>query len=378
MSNTHHIPFHKPTLTGGEDTAVVRAIQQGIWAKESKEAQQFFESYYSGSKCFFTNSCSSALEMAVRSLGMKAGDEIIIPGFAYLAVANAVVNNGAKPVFADVLPNGNLDVSKVVRHITASTRAIIAIHYAGNAFDIDALLQLCRKHNLYLIEDAAQSIGSSYNDKWLGSFGHLACISFDYMKNVSCGQGGLLILNDHSLLSGVQTVYDNGSNRHAMLNGTRNFFDWAGKGNNSQINPLSTYFLDVQLKALDEITEGRLRKWNLYKRLLNPLQEAGHIKLPQSGNKHNGHIFYIVTRTETERNSLRAHMRENNIFCEHHYSSLAESPYGKQFQTPGNDLHNAELLCHNLLRLPLYHEMSEEQVETVAANVEAFYVKQAV
>jgi dTDP-4-amino-4,6-dideoxygalactose transaminase len=378
LSNPYHIPFHKPTLIGGEEHAVLKAIHEGVWAKESSESHQFFENRFPGSKCFFTNSCSAALEIAVRSLNPGPGDEIMIPGYAYLAVANAVVNNGARPVYADVLPNGNIDVTSVAQNLSPKTKAVIAIHYAGNPFDINALWDLCEKNGIYLIEDAAQCIGSSYNSKPLGSTGHLACFSFDYMKNVTCGQGGLLIVNDKSLLSKVQTVYDNGSNRHDMLSQSRSFFDWAGKGNNARINPLSTYFLSAQLNALKEITETRLTNWNLYKQLLQPLEAAGKLHLPQPAEKHNGHIFYVITPDPNQRNRLRTYLREREIFCEHHYSSLAGSPYGRQFRNAGNALPNSEMLCHNLLRLPLHHQITAEEIEIVATGIESFYVKQLV
>jgi len=314
--------------------------------------------------------------MAVKTLDLELGDEVIIPAFGYVAVANAVVNNGAKPVFADVLAaSGNLDPHSVQAHITTRTKAVIAIHYAGNPAHIDALCKICDDAGIYLIEDAAQCIGSSYNHKPLGSFGHLSCLSFDYMKNVSCGQGGLLIVNDKSLLSQVQTIYDNGTNRFALLNGSQKYFEWVSRGNNFRINQIASHFLAGQLKSLNNITEDRLINWKLYYELLTPLKQAGKITLPENSYSHNGHIFYVVANSEVERNALRGFLRETGIFSEHHYTSLAHSAFGKQFAESGNTLLNSEKLCHQLLRLPLWYQMPEEDVRNVVSVVTDFYEK---
>jgi dTDP-4-amino-4,6-dideoxygalactose transaminase len=314
--------------------------------------------------------------MAVGALGVGAGDEIIIPAYSYVAVANAVVNNGATPVFADVSPQtGNIEPASVAAFISPRTKAVIALHYGGSAFDIDAITKLCNENHLFLIEDAAQCIGSTYGNKPLGSFGDLACLSFDYMKNVTCGQGGLLIVNDPSLLSPVQTIFDNGTDKALMLNGSKNYFEWINKGNNYQINPMATHFLNGQLKSLKYITEDRLSKWNMYYDLLLPLQKSGEVTLPGISTGHNGHIFYLITQSKSERNDLRNYLRENGILSEHHYTSLAQSAYGKKFASKMELLNNAEQFCNQLLRLPLWYKIPEEYVKQVVSSVEAFYSK---
>lgn len=206
MNAIRHIPFHQPTFFREELNDLIQCTENSLWVIENKESKQFFINLFPCSTCFFTNSCSSALEIAIKALNLQQGDEVI-PGYGYVAVANAVVNNSAIPVFADVeLTNGNIDSNAVSRLITPKTKAVIAIHYAGVPFAIDSLLEVCNEHKIWLIEDAAQCLGSQYNNKPLGAFGHIACISFDYMKNVTCGQGGLLIVNDPSLLPQIQSI----------------------------------------------------------------------------------------------------------------------------------------------------------------------------
>lgn len=374
LKNASHIPFHKPTFIGGEVESIQQAIFSGNWIKDSEDCKFFFNNHFPNSNCFLTNSCSSALELAVRALGIGVGDEIIIPAFGYVAAANAVVNNGARPVFADVLLfNGNLDIESVASCITPRTKAVIAIHYAGNALDIIALLKLCNQNHIFLIEDAAQCMSSSLNNKQLGSFGHLACLSFDYMKNISCGQGGLLIVNDSSFLSATQTTYDNGTNKKPFSTGEEKKFDWVSKGSNCQINPLASYFLSVQLKSLKHITDTRLKSWNLYYQLLLPLEKMGKAILPHPLDNHNGHIFYLITDSESQRNSLRDFLRMEGVYSEQHYSSLAKSAFGRQFANPKQSIVNSERLCSCLLRLPLWNKISEEEIKRVVAHIFDFY-----
>jgi dTDP-4-amino-4,6-dideoxygalactose transaminase len=374
LPHNHNIPFHKPTYTGEEQGCIQAAIASGNWAQISEESKLFFNDYYPSSPCFFTNSCSSALEMAVRALDIGPGDEVIIPGFSYVALANAVVNNGAVPVFADVeFPSGNIDLQSAAACITSRTRALIALHYAGNACNITGLVELCNRANIYLIEDAAQCIGSSYDSKPLGSFGQIGCLSFDYMKNITCGQGGLLVVNDRSLVKQIQTGYDNGTDRYALLNGTQKFFEWVGKGTNYQINPVASYFLAAQLRAIKPITQDRIKKWKLYDDLLRPLADRGKVILNGPEPTHNGHIFYLVTASEKERDNLRRYLREKSIFAEHHYSSLALSPFGKQFASSEREIKNSEQLCRQLLRLPLWYRITEDQIGIVASTISSFY-----
>jgi dTDP-4-amino-4,6-dideoxygalactose transaminase len=272
-----------------------------------------------------------------------------------------------------MLPTGNLDINSVAQCVSEKTKAIIVLHYAGNAGNIIQLLDFCKSKGLYLIEDAAQCIGSTFDNKPLGCFGHIGCLSFDYMKNVTCGQGGLLIVNDKKFLRNVQTIYDNGTNKYALLNGEKNYFEWVGKGSNCQMNPLASHFLFVQLMALELITKNRVAKWNLYYQMLLPLMEEGKIGLNNPSLTHNGHIFYLTTRSKEERDELRMRLKERSISIQHHYSSLSNSFFGKQFNTGEISLSNSEKLCNQLIRLPLWHTISSSQIETVCSEITGFY-----
>lgn len=368
------VPFHKPFLVGTEMPCLQEAVIAGRWQKESEACLSFFASYFPGSRCFLTNSCSTALDMALRLLCLQPEDEIIIPAFGYVAVANAVVLNGARPVYADVTAaDGNICPQSITAAITAKTKAIIGIHYAGRPFDVEALLTICRQHNLWLIEDAAQSMGTAIQNKNLGSFGHIACLSFDYLKNISCGQGGLLIVNDPQLAEIAQIANDSGTDKQKMLEGRQEQFDWVGIGYNIHINPLGSFFLQQQLQALPHITANRLASWNRYHQQLLPLHEAGKIFLPEAGIPHNGHIFYLLTDSLQQRKELRAFLRSHQVFAEHHYSPLAESPFGKSFARPQPALTNTTLYCQHLLRLPLWNNMPEEDIDQVCSLIKSFY-----
>ena len=367
------IPFNK-NIFCGDEVNFLQAVEKSDWMKESGKLLDFLGRYFSTQNCFLTNSCSSALHLSLAALDLQKGDEIIIPAFGYVAVANAVVNNGAIPVFADVgLEDCNISLESIVNCITPRTRAVIGIHYAGNAFDVQNISALCNKRGLVLIEDAAQAFGSTYLNKPLGSFGHIACISFDYMKNVTCGQGGLVIVNEKSFLEKIQILHDNGTNKHQFENGEKNHFEWVGKGFNFNINPIASYFLGMQIESIHKINEIRMASWNIYSELLKPLEGKGYLALPKVQEGHNAHIFYVREETEQARASLRNYLLSKNIISQPHYSSLAYSPFGKAFYRELNSIKNAEKLSGCLLRLPLWNTMQKEEVLTVVDAVSAYY-----
>lgn len=368
------VPFHKVSLAGNESAFICDALTNNSWATENSKTLRFLSNYFHPSKIYFTSSCSAALDVAIRALGISNGDEVIIPAFGYVAVANAVSINGATPVFADVLrDNGNIDIRSIENRITSKTKAVIAIHYGGNPIDLQDLLALCNEKKIYLIEDAAQAFGAHYNGKPLGLFGHIGCISFDYMKNISCGQGGLLIVNDQQLVPRVQVIYDNGTNRQDMIDGKVQHFEWVGNGNNYKINPLATYFLEAQIQKLQEITQNRLASWENYYEQLLQVSNAGHIALPRVSAGHNGHIFYVILKTEEKRNQLRTYLNEKGVFAECHYTSLPASVFGKQFTRHEIDYSNANMFCNCLLRLPLWNTISGDEIKKVTDEIVAFF-----
>ena len=352
----------------------LQAVEKSDWMKESNILSEFLKRYFSTQRCFLTNSCSSALHLSVAALDLQKGDEIIIPAFGYVAVANAVVNNGAIPVFADVgLEDCNISLKSIVNCITPRTRAVIGIHYAGNAFDIQNISALCKERGLVLIEDAAQALGSTYLNKPLGSFCHIACISFDYMKNITCGQGGLIIVNEKKFLEKIQILHDNGTNKNQFESGKKDHFEWIGKGFNFNINPIASHFLGIQIESIQRINERRIENWNIYNDLLKPLESKGYIALPKVQEGHNAHIFFVREETEQARTSLRNYLLNKNIISQPHYSSLANSPFGKAFYREFNSIKNAEKISNCLLRLPLWNTMQKEEVLTVVDAISAYY-----
>ncbi len=368
------VPFHKMSLAGNESAYIREAIKNNSWATEDSSTHHFLDKYFNPSKTFLTSSCSAALEIAIRGLGICNGDEVIIPAFGYVAVANAVTINGATPVFAEILlENGNIDIRSIEKCITPKTKAVIGIHYGGNPMDMQQLMALCLERKVVLIEDAAQGFGAHFNGKPLGLLGHIGCISFDYMKNISCGQGGLLIVNDPQLISNVQIVYDNGTNKKEMVDGKVDQFEWVGNGNNYKINPIASYFLAAQIQCLQEITQYRLKSWGKYYQQLLPLAQAGHIGLPSVNDGHNGHIFYILLKTNAQRNVLRNYLKTNGISAEYHYTSLPASSFGKKFTTGESMFPNSDLYCSCLLRLPLWNTISDEEIEKVTDTIITFF-----
>jgi dTDP-4-amino-4,6-dideoxygalactose transaminase len=369
------VPFHKLHELTTEIETTSNALLNNKWNTESADVHLFFSNYFGHQRLFFTNSCSSALEVAVRALNLQPTDEVIVPAYTYVAVPNAVVNCAARPVFADVCDkSGNINPHAIENAITPNTKAVIVIHYAGNACAIEQIKALCNQYKLLLIEDAAQAIGTYIGKKPMGSWGHLATLSFDYMKNITCGQGGLLIVNDETLLNRIQVIMDNGTNRKKFIAGEDTRFEWQSAGYNVQINPLATYLLSPQLAMLGKITQQRLVAWNMYHQKLTPLCETKHIQLPPLTNKpSNGHIFFIITGSETERKNLRSFMQAKGVYAEPHYSMLVESLYGQKFATNSTGFIHAKKLADRLLRLPMWNGITEAEIETVCNSIYDFY-----
>ena len=372
--NDYFVPFHVPSFLGSEFDFIKSNFRPDYLISGYEQCNIFFESYYPQSSSFLVNSCSSALEVALRVLNVKEGDEVIIPGFGYVAVANAVLINGAKPVLADVSAiDGNIDVSSIEKSITPQTKAVIAIHYAGRAFEIDSILQICNKYGIYLIEDAAQAMGVKFNGQPLGSFGDIACLSFDYMKNISCGQGGLLIVNNKNLNDRAYAMLENGVNKKDLAMGRAYVFDWLCAGSNLKMNPIASFFLFEHLKEYEKITFQRISVWNYYCSLLSNLKERGIIRFPELSLHHNGHIFFIITGSKEEKQRLRSYLREKHIFCEPHYSLLTDTTFGREVITTQNDLTASKIFCESLLRLPIWNSISSTHIETVVNAIHKFY-----
>lgn len=376
-----HIPFNKPYLIGKELEYIQDAVSSKKLSGNGKYTQlchQFFESRYHFKKCLLTTSCTDALEMAALLIDIQPGDEVIVPSFTFVSTANAFLLRGARIVFADSRPDEpNINVSRLEALITSKTKAIVPVHYAGVACDMDAIMELATKFNLFVIEDAAQAIDSYYKGRPLGSIGHLAAFSFHETKNVISGEGGMLVINDERFLKRSEIVWEKGTNRSAFWRGEVDKYGWVDIGSSFLPSEIVAAFLYAQLENLDIIQKKRIEISQLYFRSLYDLEVKGLIKLPKthSAVTNNGHMFYVVCKNLDERQRLIDHLKTNKINAVFHYLSLHASPYFTA-KHDGRALSNSDHFSDCLVRLPFYFELSFTDQEKVVLAIREFYYQQ--
>lgn len=372
------IPFNKPFLTGNETKYIEQAVQSmkisgdGIF---TKKCHAFFEEKYGFQKCLLTTSCTDALEMAAILINTEPGDEVIMPSYTFVSTANAFVLRGAKIVFADSLPNHpNIDVSKIEPLITPKTKAIVPVHYGGVACDMDEIMSLAKKYNLFVIEDAAQAIDSFYNGKPLGGIGHLAAFSFHETKNIISGEGGMLVINDEQFEQRAEIIREKGTNRSRFFRGEVNKYGWVDVGSSYLPSDIIAAFLFAQLENLDRIQTQRKQIWNQYYELLSPLHEKGFLQLPQVPNyaSNNAHMFYIILKDEFTRAQLLQFLKGQGIHAVFHYLSLHKSDFYKD-KYQGAELVNCDKFSDTLVRLPFYFELDLEQVKNICQYIKSFF-----
>ncbi|WP_310556201.1 dTDP-4-amino-4,6-dideoxygalactose transaminase [Flavobacterium sp.] len=359
------IPFNKPYLSGNETKYIEQAVNSGKISGNgmfTQKCQHFFEQKYSFKKCLLTTSCTDALEMAAILANIKEGDEVIVPSFTFVSTAIAFVRQGAKIVFADSYSNNpNIDVEKIEALITPKTRAIVPVHYAGVACDMDKIMQLAEKYNLIVIEDAAQAIDSFYKGKPLGSIGHMAAFSFHETKNIIAGEGGMISINDDKFIPRAEIIWEKGTNRAEFFRGEVNKYGWVDIGSSFLPSEVIAAFLWAQIENLDKIQEKRLQHWDYYYNNLNHWATKNGIqimKIPDYAT-NNGHMFYLVCDSLIQRTALINDLKENNILAVFHYISLHSSPYYES-KHDGRDLLNSDSFTNKLLRLPMYYELDVE------------------
>ncbi|HOI86800.1 MAG TPA: dTDP-4-amino-4,6-dideoxygalactose transaminase [Lentimicrobium sp.] len=374
------IPFNRPHFTGREALHLSEAAIFGHLAGNghyTRLCQEFFEERYGFRKSLLTTSCTDALELAALILDIGPGDEVIMPSYTFVSTANAFALRGAKIVFADSSPlNPNMDADSLAGLITGKTRAIVVVHYGGIACDMQVVMDLAEKHRLFVVEDAAQCVDAFYNDIPLGSIGHLAAFSFHETKNITCGEGGMLVVNDPSLIERAEIIREKGTNRTAFTRGEVEKYEWVSLGSSFLPNELTAAFLYGQLEHLDIIQQNRLEVWKSYLKLLQPLAEKGYIGLPHIPDfaAHNAHLFYITTQSRDERNHLLNHLTGHGIHAVFHYLSLHSSPYFSN-KHDGRGLQNADRYSSRLIRLPLFFGLSEEETGYIADSIETFFEK---
>ncbi|MFN8238009.1 MAG: dTDP-4-amino-4,6-dideoxygalactose transaminase, partial [Chitinophagales bacterium] len=327
------IPFNKVYLSGNEIKYITDAANSGKLSGDgnfTKRCHEYFEKEYSFLKVLLTTSCTHALEMAALLLDIQPGDEVIVPSFTFVSTANAFALRGASIVFADSLSNNpNIDPKEIERLITLKTKAIAIVHYAGFACDMEAIMAIANKHQIPVVEDAAQAIDSYYDGKPLGSFGDLAAFSFHDTKNIICGEGGLLVINKEKYIQRAEIIREKGTNRTQFFKGEVDKYGWVDIGSSYLPSEINAAFLLAQLENLRKIQDKRTEIWNTYYKELTPLAENGKIVLPDIPTKStvNGHLFYILCKNIYERDLLINHLKENGVYAVFHYLPLHNSVY---------------------------------------------------
>ena len=364
-----HIPFNLPHLTGKEAHYMYQAVYNGKLSGNgefTKRCQRFFEEKYGFKKCLLTTSCTDALEMAAILCDIKPGDEVIVPSYTFVSSALAFVRAGAKIVFADSMRrNPNIDAEQIEALITPKTKVIVPVHYAGVACDMDRIMEIAERHNLLVVEDAAQAIDSYYN-----TIGHLSAFSFHETKNIISGEGGMLGINDERFIRRAEIIWEKGTNRAEFFRGEVNKYGWCDIGSSFLPSEVVSAFLWAQLEALNDIQTKRKQLWNKYNELLKPLADEDHFRLPDIPDyaTNNAHMFYLVCNSLQERTELIKKLKENDILAVFHYLSLHSSEYYKD-KHDGRMLPECDRYTDCLVRLPMYYELGLENVQTIVSII---------
>lgn len=342
----------------------------------TKKCNEWLEQKTGTAKCLLTTSCTHATEMAALLSDIKPGDEVIMPAYTFVSTADAFVLRGATPVFVDIRPDTmNLDEKLIESAITEKTRAIVPVHYAGVACEMDAIMDIAARHKLVVIEDAAQGIMSSYKGKALGTIGDFGCFSFHETKNYSMGEGGALLIRDQKNIENAEIIREKGTNRSKFYRGQIDKYTWVNFGSSYLPSDMNAAYLYAQLEIADEINQARLKLWDRYYEGLRPLKEAGKLELPvvPEGCVHNAHMFFVKAADVRERTELIAFLKENGIMSVFHYIPLHTAPAGLKYgRFHGEDRYTTKE-SERLARLPMYYGLQEEQVDYICDKVREFY-----
>lgn len=373
----HNIPFNRPVLRGGEWEAMQATVHDGaISGNKSfcKMAEKQLRALHDGAEILLTNSCTSALEMAALLLQLQPGDEVIVPSFTFVSSANAFASHGATIRFADVDPlTGCVIPSSVASRITERTRAVVAVHYAGRPCDITALIKLKADHDFVLIEDNAHGLGGSIDGRPLGTFGDLSTLSFHETKNITCGEGGALVLpNNSPFLEAAKMIRDKGTDRDAFIAGKTDAYRWQTHGGNFVLSDILAAFLTAQLRDLHLITEKRRALMASYRKELEAWANAKGVVLMPDHPSAAPHLFYGLFPDKSQRDHFLKHMGQCNILAVHHYLPLRESPFVKRQNWPLDDCPNATTFADRIVRWPLFNDMSETEFSAICRATKAW------
>lgn len=373
------ISFNVPPYCGNEKEYVGQAIDNHKICGDgefTKKCSKWIEEKTGTEKALLTTSCTHATEMAALLCDIQPGDEIIMPSYTFVSTADAFVLRGAKVVFVDIRPDTmNIDETKIEAAITKKTKAIVPVHYAGVACEMDTIMDIARRYNLLVIEDAAQAVMSTYKGKALGTIGDYECYSFHETKNYSMGEGGALLIKNADMIEYAEVLREKGTNRSKFFRGQIDKYTWVNYGSSYLPSELNAAYLWAELEMADEINKNRLQSWNHYYNGLQELAEKGNIELPvvPEGCVHNAHMFYIKAKDLEERTRLIAYMKENGIGCVFHYIPLHSAPAGRKFgRFHGEDQYTTKE-SERLMRLPMYYGLKPEDVEKVIETIKNFY-----
>ena len=376
------IPFNKPYLTGKEMQYIEEAVKSGKISGNglfTKKCQEFFEKEFGFKKTLLTTSCTDALEMAAILANIKEGDEVIVPSFTFVSTALAFVRQGADIVFADSYSdNPNIDADQIEALITEKTKAIVVVHYAGVACDMDKIMSIANKHGIIVIEDAAQAIDSYYiskdgTRKALGSIGHLSAFSFHETKNIISGEGGMLCINDDRFIQRAEIIWEKGTNRSQFFRGEVDKYSWVDTGSSFLPSEIISAFLWAQIENMRDIQDKRIKIWNRYYEGLSSFEPVS-IKKPKlplvpEYATNNAHMFYLVCDNVDDRTKFIQHLKDKGILSVFHYLSLHKSSYYEKYSTRKSELPNSDMFSDCLVRLPLFYELTDEQVEYIINTI---------
>lgn len=377
------IPFNKPFTIGDELANIADAVARGHLSGDghyTRSCHRWLEQRLGAQRALLTHSCTAALEMAAILCDLAPGDEVIMPSFTFVSTANAFVLRGAVPVFVDIRPDTlNMDETRIEEAITPKTRAIVPVHYAGVPCDMDTIMRIAMRHQLMVVEDAAQAVLSEYKGRQAGAIGHLGCLSFHETKNVISGEGGALLINDPALIERAEIIREKGTNRSKFFRGEVDKYTWVDLGSSFLPSELIGAFLWAQLQRSDDIIAKRRQLCAVYREALRTLADDNHITLPQpepEGATGNGHMFYLLTQDAEARGALLAHLKTADVHAVFHYVPLHASPAGRRFGRTAGDLTVTENIADRLVRLPLFFDMDEVTARDIAGHVRRFFVRQ--
>jgi dTDP-4-amino-4,6-dideoxygalactose transaminase len=372
------IPYNKPHYTGNELKYIADAMARGKTAGDgyyTEICEAFLCEKYGFAKAFLTTSCTDALELCALLINIQPGDEVIMPSYSFVSVANAFIMRGAKIIFADSnTQNPNIDVEQIEALITPATKAIVVVHYAGIACDMTRLQEITDKHNLFLIEDAAQAIDSYHQGRSLGSFGHLAAFSFHETKNISCGEGGVLVINDKNFIKRAEIIREKGTNRSAFFRGEIDKYSWVDVGSSFLPSDMLAAFLYAQLQKMETIQAKRKKIWETYYKNLVSLEQNDLIQLPKLPGYafNNAHVFYMVFKHLETRTAYISYMKANHVQTPFHYMALHNSSFYLD-KHDGRALPMVEIYQDCLVRLPLFYDLEMSEVENIIELTHKFF-----